>query len=1288
MNDHQKTRNQLIAEIDELRRRIALMDQKSCGTEETHYPQLHGWAERAASAVFIFKDSRFLYTNPAMSRLTGYTRQELLEFEIWTLIHPDFQKEIRDRVSAWSAGERVPARSEFKVIIKGGAIRWINADSTFVNYEGRLAALTVAFDSTEHKLAENALRDSEERYRNIVEIAQEGIWVVDAEAITTYVNQNLAEMFGYSRDDMVGRSVFDFVDQASKEETRRLLEKGKQGLKWRHDFRFVRQDGSDLWTMVSTTPLFDNTGCFAGGLAMVADVTERYMSEIALRESEQRFRTLVGSMDDIVTTVDRAGRYTAFFGRGIDNVGRKADEFTGKTTLEILGERGAQKHEDAIARALAGEQVVFDWSSVSNEQKRHFQMRFSPIRDESDEVIGLVGVGRDITDKKRAEDSIRFQATLLDQVKQAVIATTPQGSITYLNKFAEETYGWSASEALNASLVEVIASAESRNQVFEILSELREGYVWSGEFLARRKDNTVFPATIISSPIFDEQLNMVGVVHVSYDITERKKAEDALRASEERYRDLVENARDIIYSHDLSGNYTSVNKAGERITGYTEEEALRMNFTKIVAPECIETARSMISAKLAGQKETVYDLDIIARDGRRVKVEVNSRLVHENGVPVGIQGIARDITERKRAVEALRVSEAHLQAILDHCPPMIFQKDLDGRYLQVNRQFERTFNLSSRTAIGKTDLDLFGSETGELFRTTDRMVLNTGRSIEFEDSRIQADGLHTYIVHKFPLVDSNGLLYAVGGISTDITERKLAEDEVRRQKEILQRIFDHIPVMIRFLDENGKIRLVNREWERTLGWTLQEIDARQLNVFKELYPDEKYRLMVMRAIEASTGEFANFQTRTKDGRLIDTSFANIRLGDGTRIGIGRDITEPKKAADLLKRQTAQLAALHEIELEISAESDLSRVLEVITRRAADLLDASHCSTLIREGDEDSMTIVASLDSSFVGLQVPAGDGMAGRVLSTGEIMIVEDYSGWGGRVRRFDQEAFGPAICTPLKWQKKVIGALSLVRFPGWPGFTREDASLLEQLAAEGTIAIHHAKLFNEVQEGQKRMKVLSHRLIDAQEAERKRLARELHDQIGQALTAVQINLQALQTSRNGTSAVGLEDCLAVIDSALRQVHDLSLDLRPSLLDDLGLVAALRWYVDRVANRAGIVRCFEADVLEERLSPEVETTCFRIAQEAMTNVLRHARAGTVAVQIRQVDSQLRLMVRDDGIGFDVGAAMNLRGLNESLGLQGMLERAAALGGVVDIRSQRGAGTEIQVSFPLTVRQTV
>ncbi|HJQ22743.1 MAG TPA: response regulator [Blastocatellia bacterium] len=137
----------------------------------------------------------------------------------------------------------------------------------------------------------------------------------------------------------------------------------------------------------------------------------------------------------------------------------------------------------------------------------------------------------------------------------------------------------------------------------------------------------------------------------------RHQAEKELRDSEERYRDLVENARDIIYTHDLKGNYTSMNKAGELITGLTHEEAMKMNLTQTVAPEYIEKARQMMVNKLAGGAPTIYDLEIIAKDGRRIAVEVNTRLIYQDGVPVGVQGIARDVTERRQLEEQLRQAQ-------------------------------------------------------------------------------------------------------------------------------------------------------------------------------------------------------------------------------------------------------------------------------------------------------------------------------------------------------------------------------------------------------------------------------------------------------------------------------------------------------------------------------------------------------------------------------------------------------------------------------------------------------
>ncbi|HXG09443.1 MAG TPA: ATP-binding protein [Gemmataceae bacterium] len=226
-----------------------------------------------------------------------------------------------------------------------------------------------------------------------------------------------------------------------------------------------------------------------------------------------------------------------------------------------------------------------------------------------------------------------------------------------------------------------------------------------------------------------------------------------------------------------------------------------------------------------------------------------------------------------------------------------------------------------------------------------------------------------------------------------------------------------------------------------------------------------------------------------------------------------------------------------------------------------------------------------------------------------------------------------------------------------------------------------HAWLFEQVRKGRERLQVLSRQLLAAQEAERRRLARELHDQIGQALTAVKINLQALRRSFP-ESADRLDESITLVERTLQDVRDLSLDLRPSLLDDLGLVPALEWYLDRQAQRAGLDVRLDAEPLAGPVPPEVETACFRIVQEAVTNVLRHARARHVWVELRPSGEELRLAVRDDGIGFDVAAAEERAARGASLGLLGMQERALLVGGQLQIRSTPSGGTEILARLPL------
>lgn len=251
--------------------------------------------------------------------------------------------------------------------------------------------------------------------------------------------------------------------------------------------------------------------------------------------------------------------------------------------------------------------------------------------------------------------------------------------------------------------------------------------------------------------------------------------------------------------------------------------------------------------------------------------------------------------------------------------------------------------------------------------------------------------------------------------------------------------------------------------------------------------------------------------------------------------------------------------------------------------------------------------------------------------------------------------------------------------------FTNEHVPLFTTFGQQVGVAIQNARLFEQIWAGRRRLQMLSQELLEVQEAERRHISRELHDEIGQALTAVKVNIQAAMRM-SGTSSLNpyLEESISTVERTLDQVRNLSLDLRPSILDDLGVVAAVRWYLDRQAHRAGFKANFKADMPKIRVPADLETTCFRIVQEAITNAVRHSQAENVWVTIQQCNvDELELIIQDDGVGFDVNAVMQPGAGDLSLGVLGMHERAELIGGRLEIRSDQVRGTEIRAVFPLT-----
>jgi len=243
-------------------------------------------------------------------------------------------------------------------------------------------------------------------------------------------------------------------------------------------------------------------------------------------------------------------------------------------------------------------------------------------------------------------------------------------------------------------------------------------------------------------------------------------------------------------------------------------------------------------------------------------------------------------------------------------------------------------------------------------------------------------------------------------------------------------------------------------------------------------------------------------------------------------------------------------------------------------------------------------------------------------------------------------------------------------------------APAVRRALAERAARGRHAETQRALEASQERLRALSRRLLEVQEDERARLARELHDDVGQALTALKIQIESLATVAPRRRARRIEECVETVRHALERVRQIALSLRPPQLDDLGLVSALRSHLDRQARLGELEPHFEAGDLPEPLPPDVETACFRVAQEAINNVLRHAEAGHLWLSLSAVNGGLRLAVRDDGRGFDAEGARRRSAAGASLGLVGMEERAALAGGALELRTGTGQGTLLVATFAL------
>lgn len=401
-----------------------------------------------------------------------------------------------------------------------------------------------------------------------------------------------------------------------------------------------------------------------------------------------------------------------------------------------------------------------------------------------------------------------------------------------------------------------------------------------------------------------------------------------------------------------------------------------------------------------------------------------------------------------------------------------------------------------------------------------------------------------------------------------------------------------------------------------------------------------------------------------------------------------EITERKLAEQENLRHNLNLSNLLEISRRLSHITDLEELLQTLPASVLELIPAAQGAALWLY-DEESHQLVpyASMGYEHINLddyRISPDQGLVGKIFRNQEPVILDNVLEEPAFKPFYDAflERLSAVIGVPLMIINRVIGVLIAVNFDEQNTFIDSDAKIFQSFSSQAAIAIQNLQLLEAATAHRQVLQRLSKELIETQELERKRISQELHDVLGQALTAVNIDLAAIEQELPETCKAGvserLEESRMLTDQALNMTRELSMQLRPSMLDELGLVSTLRWYVNQFAKRMNIHTRFEYDDLVGRLAPEIEINLYRTVQEALTNVARHAEAEKVLVRLIEREGGVEIVIQDDGRGFDVRQTMENVSKGHGLGLLGIRERIAYLGGRFEIDSQFGKGTRILV----------
>jgi len=1228
-----------------------------------------------ALMAFIGADGLYRMANAGYREWLGLDPAQLIGRHVRDVIGAQAWEQARPYVQRALAGEAVVYEAE--MAYASTAPRWVHVTYTPDRDEqGVVRGFAVlATDITERKRAEEALRHraedalrlSEQEFRSLAEAMPQIVWATRPDGWNIYFNQQWVDYTGMTLEESYGHG---WNTPFHPEDKQRAWEAWQRATQYNERYslecRLRRADGTYRWFLIRGAPMRGANGEILKWFGTCTDIEEIKRSEAALHEAndllEQRVaeRTAalrrqeadlrdaqrvahVGSwhwdaQTDVTTGTDELLRIY-----GLDPATQRMPDFQEQRGQCYPAEDWERVNAAVQETLRTGVGYELDVRALRAGMPIWVTTRGEAVRNAAGQIVGLRGTVQDITAHQQAEAASAEQARLLNLSFDAILVRDGQDRVVYWNQGAETVYGYTAQEAQGRVTHELLQT-EFPEPLEAIRGRLAQEGRWAGELAHRRKDGTRVLMLSRWSADRDPTGRVIGVLESNNDITERKRAAESLRDSEERLRLALEAADFGTWDLDLVTGKAVRSLRHDQIFGYHElqpEWTLEMALRHVLPEDRQKIQDAHTPAE--GKTQMYVEARVRRADGSIGWVMSTGRFQFDDrGCPVRMIGVCADITERKEAEEAVRRSEALLRAITDNSPDPIFLKDRDSRMLLANPATLAALRKSAAQVLGKTDEEFYDdAEAGRRVMANDRRVMESGQTEVVEEVVPGPGGARTFLSSKTPYRDAEGRVIGVIGVARDITERKRAEEALR----LTQASVDGAAEMVAWFTPDGKVYYVNDATCRTLGYSREELLKMTALDFSPGFTQEQYEEH-WREVRKRKSFTVQPLHRRKDGSTYTAEVLVNHVvygGQEFLFAYGRDITERKRAEEKLRDSEAQF-----------------HVLTQNLHSAVALIDERGAFCIVNAAFRRMFDIPEDADI----LNVNNRDWGQWQVFDEhGALLDVDEHPVRKAALTRSAVNDRLVAVQPPANADRK------------WLLVTAEPI-----LDAQGGIQRVVATYYDITE--RKR----SEAAIQASLREKEVMLKEIHHRVKNNLQVIAslVDLQAGAMKEPGLLEIFADvrdrvRSMALVHEKLYQSESLA------AVNFADYMQSLLSYLSRAHGGPGNTIKLNCDLQPVALSVEKAVPCGLIVNELVSNAYKHAFRGRAEGQITAAlgmgaDGRVRLRVGDDGVGLPAGLDWRR---SSSLGLRLIQLLAGQLHASVAVH--HGSGTEFEITFELEKR---